>query len=230
MYARTNMAHIQKRKRTFLFKLCFPVAGLIILLLLADSLIRPIVQDIASHHAKLFAMKYINDAMMEELGRENISYGDMVTLTWKDTGEVGAIQSNMMTINYLKTHLTERIISELERKGGDSFKIPAGTLLGNQFTSGRGPLVEIKAIPVGFVQTSIKSQFVSAGINQTLHQIMLEAKIEIAVVIPGYTIKTEVLTSYCLAETVIVGSIPGSYAEINLGESPLIARIGDYGF
>ena len=88
--------------------------------------------------------------------------------------------------------------------------------------SGRGPEIEIKIVPIGNVKAVTKSKFSSAGVNQTLHQITTEIDINAMAIIPGFSTEITVHTEYILAETMIVGTVPNTYAQIiTQGESAL---------
>ncbi len=186
--------------------------------------LRPVVEGVAAYQTRVFAAKTINDAVLTELAREGVDYGDMVLLSYNSSGNISSIQSNMMEINRLKAQVTKTVLETLEGMGSTSIQVPIGTLLGNEVTSGRGPMVEIKVYPTGYVQTDIFSQFTSAGINQTNHQILLGTSVQMMAVIPGYRIKCESSTSFVIAQTVIVGNIPDAY--VQLGENaPLISKL-----
>ncbi|MDR2933023.1 MAG: sporulation protein YunB, partial [Oscillospiraceae bacterium] len=168
-------------KRIILFRLAVIVAVPFAVFFLVDSWLRPPIENMAAYEAKVFAMKCINEAMAEEMGRQDVAYGDIVRVTQNNEGLVTSIQSDMQAINRLKVEVTRSILEELADKENQRLLIPLGTLMGNQLTSGRGPIVEIQVLPVGYVQTRIRNKFVSAGINQTLHQIMLETSVHINV-------------------------------------------------
>ena len=186
--------------------------------------LRPVVEGVAAYQTKVFAAKTINDAVLAELAREGVGYGDMVELSYNSSGNISSIQSNMMEINRLKAQVTKAVLETLEGMGSTSIQVPIGTLLGNEVTSGRGPMVEIKIFPTGYVQTDLYSQFTSAGINQTNHQILLGTSVQMMAVIPGYRIKCEASTNFVIAQTVIVGNIPEAY--VQLGENaPLISKL-----
>lgn len=201
---------------------------LLLLALLAavfDYSLRPIVSDMAVHSAKVVAVRSINDAMAEVLAEEGVSYEDIVAVNKTEQGSVSSIQSNMLLVNRLKLQAADKIIERITATDNQVLTIPVGNLTGLQLLSGRGPALQVKILPVGYVQTRLHNQFNSAGINQTLHQIMLETSLEMLVVLPGFTIRTETATDYCIAETVIVGAVPEGYAGINLGDSPTVAGI-----
>ena len=61
---------------------------------------------------------------------------------------------------------------------------------------------------------SFRNVFTSAGINQTLHQVMLEVSVQVKLHLPGGTTETLVEAQVCAAETVIVGQVPGAYLEL----------------
>lgn len=64
---------------------------------------------------------------------------------------------------------------------------------------------------VGDLDTDLRSEFTSAGINQTLHRIYLEIKCNVVILTPFETIEQKISNQVLLAEGVIVGEIPNSY-------------------
>lgn len=195
---------------------------------LIDHQMRPVMEAVSSHEVKVFAYRIMNDAMLRELDGETVRYDDLVRVTHNADGGVSSIQTNMATVNRLKAQVTQSIVSELEQKHNHSMLLPVGTLVGNQFTAGRGPKIEFKVLPTGYVQTEVYNQFISAGINQTLHQVMLKTSVQMTAVAPGFRVDTESVTNFCIAETVIVGHIPEAYTQINGDQAPVISKINDY--
>lgn len=199
------------------------VACILVLMIWIDSAIRPAVESVISYQAKVFATRIINDAMLTQMEQDVISYGELVKIVRDENGEVKSIEADMVAINRLKSNMSDTIIARLEQSENRKISIPVGTVIGNQFTSGRGPLVEIKVLPTGYVQSEIYNQFVSAGINQTSHQIMLKINVQMIAVLPGYSVKTDTVTNFCIAETIVVGKIPQGYAV--LGDVPAYKEI-----
>ena len=52
---------------------------------------------------------------------------------------------------------------------------------------------------------------VTAGINQTKHQINLEVMVDIDILIPWATESARVTTEVLIADTIIVGQVPETY-------------------
>ena len=192
-------------------------AGMLALIIWLDVITRPVIKGVIEYHAKVFATRLLNEAMEQQLEVSEIGYGNLVAITRGANGDVMSIEADMAEINRLKTQLSLAVVDRLENEKDREIQLPVGTMIGNQFTSGRGPQVTIKIIPTGYVQSEIQNRLSSAGINQTLHQIMLNVSVQIIAVTPGYNIRTETSTNFPIAETVIVGRIPQGYASIETG-------------
>ena len=84
-------------------------------------------------------------------------------------------------------------------------------------------------MPAGYLLTDYENRFDSAGINQTRHQILLNMTMNVTAIVPGYSVTTEVKTSYRLAETVIVGYVPSVLHRSHRGRPLNLSKIFDFG-
>ena len=64
---------------------------------------------------------------------------------------------------------------------------------------------------VGKVNTDVKSEFVSQGINQTIHRVYLQIDCNVDILTPYENIGTNVSNQVLLLENLIVGEIPENY-------------------
>ena len=60
-----------------------------------------------------------------------------------------------------------------------------------------------------------RNDFTSAGVNQTLHRILLDVSVTARLLLPGGVVETQVSTPVCVAETVIIGQPPQTYLNWN---------------
>jgi len=90
-------------------------------------------------------------------------------------------------------------------------KLLFGSFTGFKLLAGRGPKVKIQISPIGNVETDLRSEFKSQGINQTLHRVYLEVKCKINILTPFQDIEKEITNQVLLVENVIVGHIPQTY-------------------
>lgn len=199
------------------------------LLVLVDLSFRPMVESINAYECHELVAKIINDAVLAEIEREGAQYSTLVNLTANADGEIVSVESNVMNINRLKTEVAERVEREIERISAVNIEIPIGTLLGIQFLHGKGFNVGMTVAPTGYATTSIISEFSEAGINQTLHRIIIEINADVDALIPGFSTRVPVSTSIIAAETVIVGRVPEAYTHVVTESSELAGTLNDYG-
>ena len=121
------------------------------------------------------------------------------------------VSANVITINEIISDIPIKIQEELEKKENSKFNISIGNLIGSRLLSGRGPQIEIKMSTIGNLDTDLRSEFIAAGINQTLHKIYLEVECQVVILTPFDTIEEKIINQVLLAESVIVGTTPDTY-------------------
>ena len=224
---------ISQRKRNFLHKLGIRLIALALILVglffLADLSFRPIVETVNAYECHAAVTRIINDAVLEVLEKENTEYSKLVNLTTNSEGEVTSVESNVMNINMLKTNISQKIEREIERLSAIEIQIPIGTLTGVQLLHGKGFTVGMSVRPIGYVTTSIISEFTQAGINQTCHRIIIEINADVDAIIPGFVSDVPVTTSITAAETIIVGRVPQAYTHVVTESEELVGTLEDYG-
>ena len=77
--------------------------------------------------------------------------------------------------------------------------------------SGKVPKIKIKTVPLGKIACDTESQFISAGINQTLFRLILKISLAYEVLAPFTRESSELTFTYTLCETIIVGDVPRLY-------------------
>lgn len=196
---------------------------------LTDLSLRPIIQTVNAYECHAAVARIINKAVLAELERSDVDYSSLVDLATDSNGAVVSVASNVMNINKLKTNVSDRVEREIERMSVIDIQIPIGTLTGVELLHGRGFPVGMSVKPLGYARTAIISEFKEAGINQTLHRILIEIVADVDAVIPGYSTEVEVHTTIVAAETVIVGRVPDAYTHVISSDDELTGLLQDYG-
>ena len=222
----TGRKSFGKKLGTKLIALALILLGLFFL---ADLRFRPIVETVNAYECHSAVTNIIDNAVMAELEREGADYSRLVNLTTNAEGEIISLESNVMSINRLKTGISGRIERELERISAIGIDIPIGTLVGIELLHGRGFSVGMSVEPLGYATTTISSEFTQAGINQTLHRIVIQIDAEVDAIIPGYSARVPVSTSIVAAETIIVGRVPEAYTHVVTTSEDLVGSLEDYG-
>ena len=99
--------------------------------------------------------------------------------------------------------------------GLEDINIPIGNLLGSNLLLGRGPKVPVKIIMLTSSYSDFRNELEAVGINQVKHQIILEVRVQIDVLLPWEVQSTEVVSEVLIAETVLVGKVPDTYLNLN---------------
>lgn len=161
---------------------------------------------------------YLTQAADRSLTRalgEDLSYRDMVTLQAGENGEPATLTTDTLRLNRLRTAVLEDIITQVDNLDDHSLSVPLGTLTGIDLLSALGPRLPVKVISVASVEGTFRNDFLSAGINQTLHRVMLDVTIAAKLLLPGGVVEVTVSVPVCVTETVIVGQVPQTYVGLN---------------
>lgn len=194
------------------------LALLILALALAIAVpIRGFLRDVAGAMALSDAVDMItasvNDSINERMRSEEYDYDYFVTLEKDDSGSVTAISANMARINSLSSEILRDVIGDTGN-GEIELSLPIGNLLGSNLTLGRGPEIPVKIIMLTSSYADFRNEISSAGINQLRHQIVLELRVDIDVLLPWEMRSTQVLSEVLIAETIIVGKVPDTYLNV----------------
>lgn len=171
--------------------------------------IEPIMNSECIAMSKSIATRISNEQATKVMSQ--YSYDDLTNIIRDEKGNIKLISSNIITVNQIISDIPVLIQNELEKEKNNRFYIKLGSFTGSKLLAGRGPNIEIKMAVNGNVETNLKSEFSSAGINQTLHRIYLEVKCQVAILTPFHTIEEQIVNQVLLAEGIIVGEIPETY-------------------
>lgn len=200
----------RKRKKILLLLILIAIIALVIFWI--NTRVRPMIIEFAVVETSDVVTITVNKTITDKLADGSINYNDLVTLEKDEDGHITALITNMAKTNTLRAEIVNEIITKLSDKGQTNIAIPLGNFFGNTLLSGRGPNINVNIISVTNVDTYFSNEFSSTGINQTRHQIMLNIDVGLTILIPGYSSTVDVPVEMCVAETVIVGEVPNSYA------------------
>ncbi len=183
--------------------------------LLIDLKLRPLVRQLAVSRVSYLATRAINDAVSDAVNDSALQYGDLVMFEKDTDGKITALKTNMLGINRLKSGITNRVVERVNGMEPSKLSVPLGNILNGELLSGRGPGIPVRIVPVGMVDTKFSNNFSEAGINQTRHEIVLNVKVDIGVLLPGNSADIVVSSQVTIAETIIVGTVPGTFASFD---------------
>ena len=169
----------------------------------------PLVRDMAGAGAKNAAAAAMQKAVAARM--TGGQWSDLVQLVKDGEGQITAAVTDVGRVNELQAALAGDVIAALTAPNTADLGVPLGNLLPSPFFSGLGPKVPIRILSVSEVEVKLMSRFTSAGINQTLHRLLLSLSARVRVLIPTGTVTAIVYADVTAAETLIVGRVPDSY-------------------
>lgn len=198
--------------------LALTLLGLAVAFLLFMRLsVAPLVQELAKARVANKASSIINDAVEAQLRNDNIDYDAIVFLEKDRNGTITALKTNINEINRLKTEILSVIDTMLLDLDVNDVGLPLGSLILPEFFSGTGPVLPVKVMSISTSDADFYNEFTEAGINQTSHRIDMEVRITMTILTPVGTESVTVTSTVVVAETVIVGTVPGSYVDVGTG-------------
>ena len=224
---------MRKRYRKHRFPrviLIFFLIAVIIIMSVTYYLMQPIILKYAVSVAETIALNAANEAIVEVLNSNQVSYGDIVTLSQNDEGYVTSLEINVLQINNLKSEISRRMAKIIEDEEQYELRIPLGSFFGNSYTNGIGPDIKFNMQITTTCFVDFSHEFKSAGINQVLHIVNVNIDVKGNFVIIGYNKGISASTGAIAAQTVIVGKTPDAFTSVI--ESPTDntgGLINDYG-
>lgn len=198
--------------------LALTLLGLAVAFLLFMRLsVAPLVQELAKARVANKASSIINDAVEAQLRNDNIDYDAIVFLEKDRNGAITALKTNINEINRLKTEILSVIDTMLLDLDVNDVGLPLGSLILPEFFSGTGPVLPVKVMSISTSDADFYNEFTEAGINQTSHRIDMEVRITMTILTPVGTESVTATSTVVVAETVIVGTVPGSYVDVGTG-------------
>ena len=193
-------------------------------------MIRPNIVNVCEYNSKAVTISLIDDAVNErlvELG-DDADYSNLVKLSYTSDGKVASIESNTKLINRIKNDMLTEINDRLMKGETENVDLTVGTLSGIPLFHGSGPTVRMEVEPKGYADAVFISEFTDAGLNQTLHRMIMRTTVSVTAFIPMYSVETKVSGDFLIAETVIVGNVPESFTHVVSDDKDVVDAINDF--
>ena len=198
-------------------KFCLFIIILLVLLFASffalRSKYRLTIRDLAETSVKNATSDLANDAIAQQIENGNIQYDRIVYFEKDLNGRITALKTNIGEVNHLKTDILNIINGKILALDAADIGIPIGSLFLPEFFSGKGPTIPVRILAIRNSEASFTSNFCQAGINQTLHQLIMEVDVDAAVLVLGETSTFSVSSQMVVAETVIVGEVPDTFIQ-----------------
>lgn len=184
-----------------------------VLFLMVRSRYRDVIRELAQTQVKNTTSDLTNDAIAKQIADGIIQYDRIVYFEKDLDGRITALKTNMSEVNRLKTDILNIINDEILALDTSDIGVPLGSLILPELFSGKGPEIPVHILAIRNSDAAFLSNFVQAGINQTLHQLTMLVSVDVAVLVLGQTDSFTINSEVVVAETVIVGAVPNTYLQ-----------------
>ena len=181
---------------------------------------RLVIGELAQTQVKNTTSDLTNDAIARQIAAGNIQYDRLVYFEKDLEGRITALKTNMGEVNKLKTDILNIINDEILALDHSDIGIPLGSLFLPEFLSGRGPSIPVHILSIRNSDAVFLSDLSQAGINQTLHKLIMEVSVDVSVLVLGQTSSFTTTSEVVIAETVIVGQVPDTYLQTGGNHGP----------
>lgn len=180
-------------------------------LLLFRSKYRNTLRQLAETQVKNSSSDLTNDSLTELLQGNDVQYDRIVYFEKDLNGKITAMKTNIMEVNRLKTRILELVNDRILALDTTDLGIPIGSLLFPEAFAGKGFAIPIHILSIRNSDASFRSEFQQAGINQTLHRLLMDVSVDVSILVLGQTESFSVNSEVVVAETVIVGDVPDTF-------------------
>ena len=209
----TPKSHKSRRK----IKNTMPVVSIFLVAIITCfsiwNFVNPIFETLCKDKAKSVATMITNEETTKII--EKYNYDTFFTIQKDEKGSIQIINANVLRINQVTSDIAVAIQKALDNNEKNKIYIHSGAITGIRFLSGTGPRIPLKIASVGNIDTDLRSEFISQGVNQTLHRVYLNIKTNVSILSSFKTIESSIENQVLIAEHVIIGEIPSNYYNFN---------------
>lgn len=203
------MKYRKFRRRSYTsYKAICIIILFLISILLTDAKLRPAIYELAALEAYAEASRTINSSAEKAIMRNKNLYSDIISISKNENGNITGISTDIVKMNLFKSQVTNEVDKSFKENERAIINVPLGTATGITLLSGIGPDVKVEIGLSSSTYSDFRNIFRSAGINQTQHSLMLIIKSNVTLSLPNKRISKTVETSFCVAQTIIVGNVP----------------------
>ena len=216
------------RRKLLRLLLLMLTAGLLVTLLAAAMRLKPLLERMATARVSNSVTQVVSAAVDAAVQSGELQYSALVSYEKDKDGRIAALHSNMAACSRLQSAILDQVVQGIGEVSARELSIPIGNLTGSALLAGRGPRIRVRMESLGSSSARFENEFISAGINQTKHQIVLHVDVYVTIFLPGITTATKVSNAMTVAETVIVGTVPETYTYFATEPGSLTEDVKDH--
>lgn len=160
------------------------------------------------NEAEVLVEDRISKITDEVVSNSDFDYDKLLVKTENKYKGVASLSVNTTEVNKIQNKFSDVFKNKMGHLNTQYFTVPVGDLTNISFLASKGPKVTFAYDITGSVDVGIRSEFSSAGVNQTLHKVFMTVDAKVVFVSKIYKDNIIIKNEMELCETVIVGDTP----------------------
>ncbi|HJI46570.1 MAG TPA: sporulation protein YunB [Oscillospiraceae bacterium] len=185
-----------------------------VLLIMAEIRISNVRKELISYAARNAASAATTAGVENSLDTDKVRYADLIKFGRDQSGNIVSVTTDAYYLNKIGNNIGDEIDKHINQMKSYIIKIPFSVLFSEQLINGRGPKMPLVFVMTGITTTDFENEFTAAGVNQTHHRIMMSITVNTYVIHSGNVTVVPYKTNVCIAESIVVGITPQTFAEI----------------
>ncbi len=185
-----------------------------VLLIMAEIRISNVRKELISYAARNAASAATTAGVENSLDTDKVRYADLIRFGRDQSGNIVSVTTDAYYLNKIGNNIGDEIDKHINQMKSYIIKIPFSVLFSEQLINGRGPKMPLVFVMTGITTTDFENEFTAAGVNQTHHRIMMSITVNTYVIHSGNVTVVPYKTNVCIAESIVVGITPQTFAEI----------------
>ena len=153
--------------------------------------------------------KIINEEVYKVM--KEYTYNDLIKIEKDINGKISLIEANSVAINEIITKINSNIQKEFDKIPRITVFINMGTVTGVSMLKNLEPKFEMELESAGNINSIVRTEFKSVGINQTHHKIYLRIDARVGILTPFSAFGKDIASEVLISEAIIVGEVPDTY-------------------
>lgn len=185
-----------------------------VLFIMAEIRISNVRKELISYAARNAASAATTAGVENSLDTDKVRYADLIKFGRDQSGNIVSVTTDAYYLNKIGNNIGDEIDKHINQMKSYIIKIPFSVLFSEQLINGRGPKMPLVFVMTGITTTDFENEFTAAGVNQTHHRIMMSITVNTYVIHSGNVTVVPYKTNVCIAESIVVGITPQTFAEI----------------
>ena len=185
-----------------------------VLFIMAEIRLSNVRKELISYAARNAASAATTAGIENSLDTDKVRYADLIKFGRDQSGNIVSVTTDAYYLNKIGNKIGDEIDKHINQMKSYIIKIPFSVLFSEQLINGRGPKMPLVFVMTGITTTDFENEFTAAGVNQTHHRIMMSITVNTYVIHSGNVTVVPYKTNVCIAESIVVGITPQTFAEI----------------